>query len=164
MKKTTCVRLLSLILCLVLIRNAALLTGCTGSEKETPEGDITPTSVTEAVSEDKSSHSNADGKIAKLGEGETVFSLTVTDGKGNDTAFEISTDKTTVGDALLDLGLIEGDDGPYGLYVKRVNGIFAEYETTGTYWAFYVNGEYAVSGVDTTKIVPGDTYQLKIEK
>ena len=99
-----------------------------------------------------------------LGEGENSFLFVVVDKEGNQTAFDISTDKKIVGEALLDLGLIEGEAGPYGLYVKTVNGITADYETDQTYWAFYVNDEYATSGVDTTDITWGYTYSFKVEK
>ena len=61
-----------------------------------------------------------------LGEGKTVFTFVVTDGDGNETAFEIHTDKATVGEALTELGLIAGEEGQYGLYVTEVNGIAAE--------------------------------------
>ena len=86
------------------------------------------------------------------------------DADGNETNFVVSTDKETVGDALLELNLIEGDDREYGLYVKTVNGITADYDTDGTYWAFYVNGEYASTGVDSTPVNEGDTYEFKVEK
>ena len=33
----------------------------------------------------------------------------------------------------------------------------------GKYWAFYVNGEYAVSGVDTTEITEGGLYEFRAE-
>ena len=58
----------------------------------------------------------------------------------------------------------EGEDGQYGLYVKTVNGITADYDVDGTYWAFYINGEYAMSGVDVTDIAAGSTYAFKVEK
>ena len=99
-----------------------------------------------------------------LGEGTTVFVFTVVDGEGNETTFEIHTDKEIVGEALLELGLIEGEAGAYGLFVKTVNGITTDYDADGAYWAFYVNGEYAMSGVDTTPITEGETYMFKVEK
>ena len=70
----------------------------------------------------------------------------------------------TVGDALLELGLVEGDEGAYGLFVKSVNGIVADYDVDKTYWAFYVNGEYAMSGVDVTEIEGDAVYMFKVEK
>ena len=86
------------------------------------------------------------------------------DKEGNEKIFTVNTDKKTVGDALLDLGLIEGDEGDFGLYVKKVCGIEAVYEKDKTYWAFYVNGEYAMSGVDTTDVEAGAEYTFKAEK
>ena len=96
-------------------------------------------------------------------EGSKAFVLTVTDGEGADTVFNITTQKKTVGEALLDEGLIEGDESEYGLYVIKVNGIEARYEHDGTYWAFYVDGEYATSGVDSTDVVDGANYGFKVE-
>ena len=99
-----------------------------------------------------------------LGEGQKTFHFTVADGEGNEKSFEIHTDKTTVGEALVELGLIEGEVSQYGLYVKTVNGITADYDKDGVYWAFYVNGEYATCGVDAMEITDGDTYAFKVEK
>ncbi len=99
-----------------------------------------------------------------LGEGQTMFIFNVIDAEGNTTGYEIHTDKETVGDALLENDLIAGDDSEYGLYIKEVTGITADYDVDGTYWAFYINGEYATSGADTTAIEDGETYTLKVEK
>ena len=71
--------------------------------------------------------------------------------------------KTTVGDALVELGMIEGEESEYGLYVKTVNGVTADYDKDGVYWAFYIDGEYASSGVDSTEITEGSTYSFKME-
>lgn len=147
MPKTQFTRLLSLIVCVVLIAAMALFTsGCANSKT------TVPSPGTEAA------------QAEVLGEGATVFTFTVSDTEGKETAYEIHTDKTTVGEALLELGLITGEDGPYGLYIKTVNGITLDYDTDGMYWAFYVDGEYAMSGVDTTDIVAGSVYALKAEK
>ena len=92
------------------------------------------------------------------------FTFEVVDKDGNTETFSVTTDKTTVGEALLEEGLIAGENGQYGLYVTEVNGIVADYNVDGTYWAFYVDGAYASSGVDTTDIVDGSTYSFKVEK
>ena len=78
--------------------------------------------------------------------------------------FTIHTDKDTVGAALMEHDLISGDEGAYGLYVKKVNGITADYDVDQSYWAFYINGEMAMTGVDGTEINEGDTYQLAYAK
>ena len=106
----------------------------------------------------------AEAQEIVLGDGSVKITVIVVDADGNETNFVVSTDKETVGDALLELNLIEGDDSEYGLYVKTVNGITADYDTDGTYWAFYVNGEYASTGVDSTPVNEGDTYEFKVEK
>ena len=141
----------SLIFCMMLIVAMALFTsGCNDKTADTP---ITQEAETSAV-----------GEVTALGEGETRFLFTVVDKDGVETAFEIHTDKEIVGEALLELGLIEGEEGDFGLFVKAVNGIVADYEVDKTYWAFYVNGEYAMSGVDTTIIEDGTSYMFKVEK
>ncbi len=154
MKMTRSKKALSFILCIVLIAAIALFTTACNDNKTNDDTTTTngAVSTTEAA------------KATVLGEGETKFSFTVTDLEGKETVFEINTDKKTVGEALLDLELIAGEDGQYGLYVKTVNGITLDYDKDGAYWSFYVNGEYATSGVDTTEIVAGAGYAFKAEK
>ena len=92
------------------------------------------------------------------------FTLIIVDDQGNETTKTIETTRTIVGDALLDEGLIEGEEGDYGMFITKVNGIYADYNETGTYWSFYIDGEYAMTGIDHTDIVDGATYMLKVEK
>lgn len=142
---------LSLVICTVLIATVSLfITSCNNNKtnSNTEKTETSNVSIPE---------SNV------LGEGETKFVLTVSDKEGNEEQFEIHTNKTTVGEALLDLGFISGDSDQFGLYVKTVNGITADYDKDGVYWAFYINGEYATSGVDATNITEGETYSFKVE-
>ena len=60
--------------------------------------------------------------------------------------------------------IITGEMGPYGMYIKTVNGILADYDVDQTYWAFYINGEYATTGIDGTEIVADTTYGLTLTK
>ena len=78
--------------------------------------------------------------------------------------FTVNTEKETVGAALLEHKLISGEQGDFGMYIKKVNGILADYDVDKSYWAFYINGEYASSGVDTTPIVEGESYSLEYTK
>ena len=102
-------------------------------------------------------------KNKEFGEGAKTVIVTVK-AEGQSVTFTIKTDKTTVGAAMLEHGLIEGEDSQYGLYIKKVNGILADYDTDKTYWAFYINGDYAIAGVDTTEITEGATYVLERTK
>ena len=78
--------------------------------------------------------------------------------------FTVKTDKDTVGAALLEHELIAGEEGPYGLYIKVVNGITADFDVDQSYWAFYVNGEYATRGIELTEITEGTAYRLEYTK
>ena len=100
---------------------------------------------------------------AVIGEGATSFELTVVNMAGEEATFEVKTDEDTVGAALLENNMIAGEDGDYGLYVKTVNGETVDYDKDGKYWAFYINGEYGMTGVDATDIVEGDSYAFKAE-
>ncbi len=150
MKMTNLKKTLSLLLLTVLIAAMALVSvGC--GDNENTKATESPVATT------------ASGEVTVLGEGEKTFAFTVSDFEGKETKFEIHTDKETVGEALMELGLIEGEEGPYGIYVKTVNGITADFDKDGKYWAFYIDGEYAMTGVDVTKIENGKSYAFKVE-
>ncbi len=148
MKQTRTFKRVSLILCILLIAASVWMTGC--NETNTPV--VTPTQTATATD------------VTQVGKGNTSFAFTVVDKEGNQTHFTVYTDQTTVGAALLENNLIEGEQGDYGLYVKSVNGISADFNTDGTYWAFYVNDAYAMAGVDLTPIKEGETYSFRVEK
>ena len=151
MKKTKLTKLLSLLLCVVLIAVIALFaTGC--SDKKTTDGSTAPPVSTQGT------------ETTVLGTGKTVFLFSVTNAEGEKADFEIHTDKKTVGEALLELELIDGDDGEFGLYVKTVNGTTLDYNKDGMYWAFYENDQYASAGVDLTEIVSDTKYEFRAEK
>ena len=177
MQKKTRNTMLTRILCMMLIVAMALFTvGCKKDETETPksgqETNVTATAEPQEEvsgedaegSEDAEPAGDATSDATELGEGAVSFNFTVVDKDGNETKFVIHTDAETVGAALMELGLVEGDEEDYGLYVKKVNGILADYDVDKTYWAFYINGEYAMSGVDKTPITEGESYLLKVEK
>lgn len=157
MKMASLRKRMSFILCMMLIAAMALFTtGCGDNHQEAATAEEQSVG-TEVAGE-------GSGDVQSVGEGDTAFSFTVVDQDGNETAFLVHTDKETVGEALVDCELIDGEDGEFGLYVKEVNGITADYDTDGAYWSFYVNDEYAQSGVDITTIEEGATYAFKYEK
>lgn len=96
---------------------------------------------------------------ASLGEGSMTIAVDVTAGEKT-VKLSVATDAENLRDALEPLGLIAGDESELGLYIKTVNGISADYEADGYYWALYIGGEYAATGVDTTPISDGGEYAL----
>ena len=79
---------------------------------------------------------------------------------GCSVTFTIHTDAEKLGDALLAHSLVAGENSTYGLYIKSVNGIIADYDIDKTYWGFYKNGDYMITGVDRTIIADGEHYEL----
>ena len=134
MKKTLSKRFLSLFVCLLMLAAAMVcISGC---------GELETSSVAQ---------------------GEKSFSFVCVFADKTQKEYEITSDKKTVGEALLEEGLIAGEDGPYGLYVKTVCGVTLDYDKDGKYWAFYEGDAMASAGVDSTEIVDGKTYSFKAE-
>lgn len=132
---------LSFVLCMVLIVAMALcMTGCGTTNDNNTDGQ----NQEQAVS--------------------VSFKVEVTDAEGKTETFDVTTDKATVGEALLEQGLIAGEVGQYGLYVTQVNGITADYNVDGSWWGFYINGESASTGVDGAAVEEGAVYGFKVEK
>ena len=157
--------LLALLLAAIL---ALSFTAC-GTNPKTPEQPVgNKTAQTQASTENgipktglwKNAVYLAD---TELGEGATKIIVEV---KAEEQSIKctVYTNETKVGAALLAAGLIDGDISEYGLYVKVVNGITADYSIDQSYWAFYINGEYATTGVDSTNITDGAEYQLVYTK
>lgn len=151
MQMTRFKKIMSFFVSIVLIAAMALSTTGCGDNNQNDLGSSTPDAIVSKI----------EGDV--LGEGAKKFTFTVTDADGKEVSYQINTDKETVGDALMELELISGDKAEYGLYVKTVNGITVDYDKDGKYWAFYVDGEYAQQGVDSTEIVEGATYSFKVE-
>ena len=99
----------------------------------------------------------------EFGSGEKTISVAVSVLE-NLVTFKINTDKEMLGDALIEHNLISGENGPYGLYVKVVNGITADYDINQSYWSLSKDGEYLQTGVDVTEISDGEHYELTYTK
>lgn len=134
MKRNSMKKMLSVLLCMVLFAAMALNLAACGGKTESPES-----------------------------QGTIQYTVITMDLEGNETTFDISTDKKTVGEELLARGIIDGEQGDYGMYIKTVNGLTLDWDKDAKYWAFYIGEEYATSGVDMTEAEAGVTYILKPE-
>ena len=161
----TALRLTATLLCLLCITLA--VASCDLFGVETPETSATVSADGSSESTPEKSPSIWDDALystdKEFGSGSKVVTVEVV-AEGKTVVFTVRTDKGTVGEALLEHGLLAGEEGPYGLYVKKVNGIEADYDKDQTYWAFYVNGSYAMSGVELTEIEEGTVYRLEKQK
>ncbi len=96
---------------------------------------------------------------AEIGSGEKTLTVKVI-AEEKSVALTLHTDKDILGDALTEHQLISGEQGVYGLYVKTVNGIYADYNTTKSYWSVNKDGEYMTVGVDSAEIIDGEAYEF----
>ena len=93
-----------------------------------------------------------------------TFQVVVTDLEGNESTYEYTSNAASVGEALVAEGLIEAHEGSFGLFIDAVNGITADWDKDQTYWAFYINGEYATTGIGETAITADAIYNLTLTK
>ena len=94
-----------------------------------------------------------------FGNGANTLSITVTMGEKS-ILLTIKTDAATVKDALLEHELIHGEQQAIGYMMTTLIGISAEYETDGAYWAYMQNGEYMMTGIDSTPITGDAAYEF----
>ena len=91
--------------------------------------------------------------------GDKAYTLTVVDAEGNETVHELQTDEEMLGAALLNEGLIAGEDSEFGLFVKTVDGITASGDE---WWCLTIDGEMTETGVDSTPVEDGGKYEFTL--
>lgn len=98
----------------------------------------------------------------KASAGAKAVTVEVVDNNGTSAMYEVNTDAEYLRQVLEETeGLtVEGTESDYGLMVETVNGVTADYNTDGAYWAFYVDGEYCNYGVDEQPVEDGQAYQI----
>lgn len=105
----------------------------------------------------------------KTMEGEKNYTLIVVDDLGVETEYQETTDAVYVGDALRALSetqafTFDGSEGEFGFFLTEVNGLIADYDVNGAYWAFYLNDAYGSLGIDQQPLTEGDNIQLRYER
>ena len=98
-----------------------------------------------------------------FGEGGTEIKVDVTV-QDKSITFTVKTDKDNLADALLEHKLIDGEDSAYGIYIKSVNGIVADFEKDGHYWSISKDSTPLLTGASDTKIKNGEHYQFTYAK
>ena len=97
-------------------------------------------------------------------EGTVSITVEIVDNESKSTEYTITTDTGTLWGALEHEGLAEGDDSEYGIMIHTVNGLRADYNLDGAYWALYKDGEYLSTGAESTVISDGEHYELVYTK
>lgn len=103
-----------------------------------------------------------------MGEGSKMVDVYVT-AADKSVKLTVKTDEEKLGAALLALGIIEGDMGEFGIYIKVVNGMTADYGVDASWWGFNKvlpdgTRETMMTGVDGVTISDGEAYELIYSK
>lgn len=98
----------------------------------------------------------------KASAGAKTITVEVIDDKEASTTYTVNTDAEYLRQVLEETeGLtVEGEESEYGLVVNTVNGVTADYNVDGSYWAFYVDDAYCNYGVDEQPVEDGQAYRI----
>ena len=140
-------------------------TACSGStDKETPNSANGSSAVGGTESGESSLWDSAlYTEDAEIGEGSHSVQIEVRI-EGRSVTLTVRSDKDNLADMLTESGLVEGDTSEYGLYIKKVNGVSADYDTDGAYWGLNKDGEPTPVGASAITVTDGEHYELVYTK
>ena len=136
-------------------------TACGSTDKETPNSANSASNVSAPAGDELSPlWDNAQYKEdAEIGEGAHSVFVEVKIG-GRSVTLTVKSDKDNLADMLTENKLVDGDTSEYGLYIKKVNGVTADYDTDGAYWGLNKDGEPSAVGASFITVKDGEHYEL----
>lgn len=121
----------------------------------------------DSQNEDQSSELQSSGSQSSESENQTTVgskavTIDVINKAEEKTTYQVNTDAECLRQAMEETeGLtFSGTESDYGIMVETVNGETADYSKDKAYWAFYVNGEYCMYGIDSQPVADGDTFSI----
>ena len=93
--------------------------------------------------------------------GAKTVNVTVDFGDGETKNYELHTDAEYLRGALDEENLVEGTESEFGLYVLTVDGVTAD-ESKQQWWCFTKGGEMLMTGVDSTPVADGDSFEITL--
>lgn len=94
-------------------------------------------------------------------EGSKAVAIQVIHKDGSSKDFSLHTDEEFLGRALVEGGVVEDNQGPYGLYILTADGETAD-ESAQEWWQITKNGESLTTGADAAPIADGEHYELTL--
>ena len=88
------------------------------------------------------------------------ITVTVIHKDGSEKVFSYATDAEYLGEVIVSEGLVNGEEGPYGLYFDTVDGETADWNVDQSYWSILIGEEYATIGADGIALADGGEYSL----
>lgn len=93
-------------------------------------------------------------------QGAKTITVEVVHKDGSTKTFTCHTDEEYLAEVLVREGIVEDNQGPYGLYILVADGERADYDTDGAYWSVLQNGEPAATGASEVPVHDGDSFSL----
>lgn len=93
--------------------------------------------------------------------GAKTVAVEVVHGDASTKEFTYHTDAEYLGEVLLAEKLVEGEQGPYGLFITAVDGETAQ-DSLRQWWCITKGGERVDTGADATPIADGDHFELTL--
>lgn len=93
--------------------------------------------------------------------GSKGYTVTVVHKDGTVKDFAYRTDAEYLAEALLEEGLVSGEDSQYGLTIITVDGEAAVWATDNAYWAIWIGEEMAMTGASETPVYDGSIFKLE---
>ena len=93
-------------------------------------------------------------------EGSKTLTIEIVHGNGESREYTIRTDAEYLGEVIVAEGLVNGEEGPYGLYFDTADGETADWNVDQSYWSILIGEEYATIGADGIALTDGGVYSL----
>lgn len=94
-------------------------------------------------------------------QGSKAVTVQVVHKDGSSKDFPLRTDQEYLGRALVEGGVVEDNQGPYGLFILTADGETVD-ESNQEWWQVTKGGEYLNTGADETPIADGEHYELTL--
>lgn len=91
--------------------------------------------------------------------GAKEITVMVIHGDGTEKEFTYQTDAEYLGEVIVSEGLVEGEEGQYGLFITSVDGEAAD-DSKQQWWCITKGGEQVNTSADQTPIADGEVYEL----
>ncbi len=93
--------------------------------------------------------------------GDKQITVEVVHGDGSSKDFDLKTQEEYLGPVLVAEGVVEDNQGAYGLYILTADGETAN-EANQEWWQVTKDGEKLNTGADSTPIADGEHYELTL--
>lgn len=93
--------------------------------------------------------------------GEKELTIQVVHGDQSEKTFEVTTSAEFLADVLKEHDIVQGEDGPYGLYILTADGETVD-EDNQEWWCVTRSGESLTTGASETPVADGEHYELTL--